>query len=39
MEERSVWESVFGQAYIDNTEFEDALFNSVSSKMYSLESV
>tara|TARA_B100001079_G_C16407977_1_gene514726 strand:+ start:572 stop:1852 length:1281 start_codon:yes stop_codon:yes gene_type:complete len=39
MEERSVWESVFGQAYIDNTEFENALFNSVSSKMYSLESV
>ena len=39
MEERSVWESVFGQAYIDNTEFENALFSSVSSKMYSLESV
>ena len=39
MEERSIWESVFGQAYIDNSEFEDALFRSVSSKMYSLESV
>ena len=39
MEERSVWESVFGQAYIDNSEFESALFKSVSSKMYSLESV
>ena len=39
MEERSVWESVFGQSYIDNTEFENALFRSVSSKMYSLESV
>ena len=39
MEERSVWESVFGQSYIDNTEFENALFSSVSSKMYSLESV
>ena len=33
MEERSVWESVFGQAYIDNSEFESALFRSVSSKM------
>ena len=39
MEERSVWESVFGQSYIDNSEFENALFRSVSSKMYSLESV
>jgi len=39
MEERSNWESVFGQSYIDNSEFEDALFSSVSSKMYSLESV
>ena len=39
MEERSVWESVFGQSYVDNTEFENALFRSVSSKMYSLESV
>ena len=39
MEERSVWESVFGQSYGDNTEFENALFRSVSSKMYSLESV
>ena len=39
MEERSVWESVFGQSYIDNSEFESALFKSVSSKMYSLESV
>ena len=39
MEERSVWESVFGQSYVDNTEFENALFSSVSSKMYSLESV
>jgi spore photoproduct lyase len=39
MEESSVWESVFGQFYIDNTEFENALFSSVSSKMYSLESV
>ena len=39
MEERSVWESVFGKSYVDNTEFENALFSSVSSKMYSLESV
>ena len=39
MEERSVWESVFGESYVDNTEFENALFRSVSSKMYSLESV
>ena len=39
MEERSVWDSVFGQSYGNNAEFEDALFNSVSSKMYSLESV
>jgi len=39
MEERSVWESVFGQSYIDNSEFESSLFKSVSSKMYSLESV
>jgi len=39
MEERSVWESVFGKSYVDNTEFESALFSSVSSKMYSLESV
>ena len=39
MEERSIWESVFGKCYVDNTEFENALFNSVSSKMYSLESV
>lgn len=39
MEERSIWESVFGKCYVDNTEFENALFNSVSSKMYSLEPV
>ena len=39
MEERSIWESVFGKCYVDNTEFENALFNSVSSKMYTLESV
>ena len=39
MEERSVWESVFGKCYTDNTEFENALFDSVTSKMCSLESV
>ena len=38
MEESAVWESVFGDYYATNTEFEDALFESVHSKMYSLES-
>ena len=38
MEESSVWESVFGKYYPSNTEFENALFESVHSKMYSLES-
>ena len=38
MEESSVWESVFGDFYTSNTEFENALFDSVHSKMYSLES-
>ena len=38
MEESSVWESVFGKYYSSNTEFENALFESVHSKMYSLES-
>ena len=38
MEESAVWESVFGDYYASNTEFENALFKSVHSKMYSLES-
>ena len=38
MEESAVWESVFGNYYASNTEFENALFDSVHSKMYSLES-
>ena len=38
MEESAVWESVFGNYYASNNEFEDALFDSVHSKMYSLES-
>ena len=38
MEESAVWESVFGDYYASNTEFENALFESVHSKMYSLES-
>ena len=38
MEESAVWESVFGEYYSSNTEFENALFDSVHSKMYSLES-
>ena len=38
MEESAVWESVFGDYYSSNAEFEDALFESVHSKMYSLES-
>ena len=38
MEESAVWESVFGEYYSCNTEFENALFESVHSKMYSLES-
>ena len=38
MEESSVWESVFGDYYASNTDFENALFESVHSKMYSLES-
>ena len=38
MEESAVWESVFGEYYSSNTEFENALFESVHSKMYSMES-
>ena len=38
MEESAVWDSVFGEYYSSNTEFENALFESVHSKMYSLES-
>ena len=38
MEESAVWESVFGEYYSSNAEFENALFDSVHSKMYSLES-
>ena len=33
MEERSVWDDVFGGAYDTNKDFEDALFGSVTSKM------
>ena len=38
MEESAVWESVFGDYYSSNTEFENPLFERVHSKMYSLES-
>ena len=33
MEESSIWEMVFGDYYKSNTDFETALFESVSSKM------
>ena len=36
MEESSIWETVFGDYYKSNSEFETALFESVSSKMDSL---
>ena len=39
MEESSIWESVFGTYYKENTDFETALFDSVSSKMNKLEIV
>ena len=39
MEESSIWESVFGNYYKDNVEFETALFESVSTKMNNLEIV
>jgi hypothetical protein len=37
MEESSIWESVFGDFYKSNVDFETALFESVSSKMKPLE--
>ena len=36
MEESSIWETVFGDYYKSNSEFETALFESVTSKMDSL---
>ena len=36
MEESSIWETVFGDYYKSNSEFETTLFESVSSKMDSL---
>lgn len=36
MEESSIWEMVFGDYYKNNTDFETALFESVSSKMDAL---
>jgi len=33
MEERSIWDSVFGNAYENNKEFEETLYNRVTSKM------
>ena len=39
MEESSIWESVFGTYYKENTDFETALFDSVSAKMNKLELV
>ena len=33
MEERSIWESVFGGAYDNNKEFEEKLYDCVTSKM------
>ena len=37
MEESSIWQSVFGDFYKSNVDFETALFESVSSKMKPLE--
>lgn len=37
MEESSIWEMVFGDYYKSNTDFETALFESVSSKMDALQ--
>ena len=37
MEESSIWEMVFGDYYKNNTDFETALFESVSLKMNALE--
>ena len=37
MEESSIWEMVFGDYYKNNTDFETALFESVSSKMDALQ--
>ena len=37
MEESSIWEMVFGDYYESNTDFETALFESVSSKMDALQ--
>ena len=39
MEESSIWEMVFGDYYKSNTDFETALFESVSSKMDALQVV
>ena len=39
MEESSIWEMVFGDYYNSNTDFETALFESVSSKMDALQVV
>jgi len=39
MEESSIWEMVFGDYYSSNTDFETALFESVSSKMDALQVV
>jgi spore photoproduct lyase len=33
MEERSIWDSVFGGAYDNNKEFEETLYDSVTLKM------
>ena len=37
MEESSIWEMVFGDYYKSNTDFETALFESVSLKMDALQ--
>ena len=37
MEERELWEAVFGNCYENNVEFEEALYQHVSSKMVSVE--
>ncbi|MBO62593.1 MAG: hypothetical protein CMG33_03615, partial [Candidatus Marinimicrobia bacterium] len=37
MEERELWEAVFGNCYENNVEFEGALYQHVSSKMLSVE--
>ena len=33
MEDRQIWESVFGRCYETNDDFEKDLFNSVSKKL------